>query len=486
MRKMIAVRVLTCASAVLIAASAFADLPERFANSVKYKDTGKKPATGRSGSASIMARALINKDGTADLDVTTGELDTGATPPGNINKVQLKMTAGSDTYTKNYNSLAGGGAFNLSIPGLTRGEAFQIQTNVSGIDPRRTDVVTVTETAKLRPDLAASDLQSPPKARINLPVNISAVVTERNRDVGAHATCSLLVDGTQADQAQGIWVDAAGSVSCAFSHSFSTAGTKHLKVAVTNVVPGDFDITNNTVEGDIEITNQNFNWYVAGAYDYDFTSRYTFDGTYEHRNDTQSGRTNGYWFYGAAGPIDFSKTLTATVADSTDGTQISNSSFSSQSGYRYTVGTVTYSCAWDWGNYHWFRVCGSSDSANPAAGNSWVEASRWAGDVTYHSDGWGYYYNWGSNYYTYNYDYHQVYGSPTRLGSTYEIAVNVTDGVRTYSADPTFPLRPVSWSYSYTYSGYYWWWYWYGSYGTYTATQQGSYKGVFGSTYFQQ
>ena len=60
--------------------------------SQKYRDAGAKPATGRSGTASLEIRALRGMDGKTDLEVTTGELEAGTTR-GVLDKVQVKLLA---------------------------------------------------------------------------------------------------------------------------------------------------------------------------------------------------------------------------------------------------------------------------------------------------------------------------------------------------------------------------------------------------------
>lgn len=129
--------------AVLLLSSevSFADLPRFYPNSQKYREMGAKPAIGRSGSASIQARALLDAAGMTEIEISTGQLDSDGAP-GNISKVQLKLS-GSGTWTRNFNNLRQGGYVNLFQSGLLRGQSLQIQTNVTGIDPRRTDVVTV-------------------------------------------------------------------------------------------------------------------------------------------------------------------------------------------------------------------------------------------------------------------------------------------------------------------------------------------------------
>ena len=452
---------------LLVSSAVFAAQPPLLPNSQKYKDAGLKPATGRSGSASITARALLGKDNSTDLEVTTGVLDTAAAPPGKIDKVQLKLTA-DQVYTQNFNNLSAGGKFELRMPGLARHEAFQVQTNVSGIDGRRTDVVTVTEVVKLRPDLAASDLQMPPRARVNVPTNISAIVRETNGDVGATGNCVLNVDGVEADRASGMWVDAAGTVTCLFTHAFSSVGAHRVQVAVNGVVPGDYDASNNSVAGDIQIVSPetNFDGYVAFAQDYSFEEWGSTRAPWFSDNWNRQGRYQQAYFYGTAGPIDFSR-ANASVTYSADGAAISSESYDLSQGSRWSDGTNSWGCYWGWANYQWLNACGymSSDGVT-TTGSTSVQASRYAGDVTYHSDGWGFYYDWwwgGYYYYTWNYSGHNVYGQLTP-GSTYRIDISLTDGERTFYAHPAIQMQPTVYNYtgdtSYCSPG--WWYYGYG------------------------
>ena len=49
-------------------------------NSEKYRDSGFRPATGSSGSATVSVRALLDKAGTTDVEVTTGTFDEASAP----------------------------------------------------------------------------------------------------------------------------------------------------------------------------------------------------------------------------------------------------------------------------------------------------------------------------------------------------------------------------------------------------------------------
>jgi len=210
-------------------------------NSQKYSDAGAKPVTGRSGSASLEARALVGKDGTARIEVSTGRLDAGP-GPGQIRKVQMKVlsTSGKNTPTQNFDG-SGNGTWSTSVAQLGTGAKVQLQATIGGIDGNRTDVVTVTVPVKRRPDVEVNAVTAPARALAGMPLNVVASVSERNGDIGAHADCMLSIDGALADQAQGIWIDAGQTVSCAFQARLNAVGSHKVSVYVTGVSPTDWD-----------------------------------------------------------------------------------------------------------------------------------------------------------------------------------------------------------------------------------------------------
>jgi len=78
-----------------------------------------------------------------------------------------------------------------------------------------------------------------------------------NGDARATTTCVLAIDGTNVDQANSVYVDAGGGVTCEFSHTFSTAGTHSIQVTAANPVRGDWDLSNNTAAASITISAAN-------------------------------------------------------------------------------------------------------------------------------------------------------------------------------------------------------------------------------------
>jgi hypothetical protein len=431
--------------------------PAFISNAIRYRDAGAHPSTGRSGGATLAARALLGKDGTTELEVAAGLAD-GATGTATLEKLQVKhMTPnGSLIRTLNDNAVTGGTRETLAYTGLERGGLVKVQANVRV--PARTGVVTVTETVHLRPDLRAR-LDAPAQAPAELPVNIFAVVSEGNGEVGARTDCVLYVDGAQADRAEGIWVDAGGVVTCAFAHTFTAAGMHTLRVEAANVDPGDFDPANNAAGGTLEV--------VAAVNDFIYHAR--VEDAFDHSVSTTAGTWEQgdppviFWDHTEETTWDIhyqDATITAwiptaislpvtriDVSGTTGGTRVHEASYTNVSGSE--VGWESPECAMRGtgaGSYL-VAVCtmGTADE-----GLTTVTYSRVAGDVTYHSKGeqqfWltredGY-------FYTYNYDDHWTSAPVPPFGPDYTFSVKLTDGARTWNAHVTLTLKPQTLPYT--------------------------------------
>lgn len=242
-------------AALVMSGLAAAEGPALRPSSERYSVKPGQKATGRAGSATLEVRAMVSKDATVLLEATTGTLDSPQAPPGYLSKLALKLFDGNAELVANreYNGLSGAGYRAYTFTDLTRGQPFQVQANIRGIDGARTDVVTVTGTAVLRPDLELSGIEAPGSVRRGADAVISAVIREANGDVGATGDCVLSVDGTEVDRAPGIWVDAGGAVSCAFTTQFSAAGKREVTVSVAGQVPADDDPTNNTLSAEVTV-----------------------------------------------------------------------------------------------------------------------------------------------------------------------------------------------------------------------------------------
>lgn len=463
--------------------------PQLISNTKKYRDTGLPSAKGRSGSATLTARALLGKDGQTGIEMTTGTLDDATPAPGRIIKAQLKPlnNNGEAVYARNYPGLSGGGHFAVTVGDLRRAQQLQVQANVTGIDPNRTDVVTVVETVKLRPDLSASNLVAPARAVANTNVSFTAVVRELNGDTGAKANVVLYADGREIDRADGIWVDANGTVSAAFTHTFTSEGVRQLEVKVERVTPGDYNPADNSVAGSIEIVPPTVKLtYSASVYDQGWDSLYTSDFEYNSRDETATiaeASSNTYrnvmhnqtvsfngWSYRSmlSYPVD------ASITELNDGVAVHSATFpglNADYSYNSTYGSYKYAAnslyRQDLTSGYYFQM-NSYSVSDPEQGykTDFTQVTYWriAGDVTYQSAGTyrSYYAYQGEvvydHAYSYNMDYSEKSGFFTPLGTQYgfNISISGADGVVMVAA-PNMTLESYSnttsdgscWDYTY-------------------------------------
>lgn len=227
---------------------------ERIPNSMRYRDLGARPSTGRSGSAALSSFAVIGRDGITRLEVHSASAASPGVPAGTLAKVQVKRYGVDQSLLATTNHKVGQSSAAFTLPGLVRGSRVQVQANIRDIDRARTDVVTVIDTVRLRPDLAVTNLALPAELVAGVPTNITAVVRELNGDLGITTDCVLLVDGVEADRARRIWVDAGDAVTCAFTHVFTTGGNHAAVVRVEGSVPSDDDTSNDAVSGATHVT----------------------------------------------------------------------------------------------------------------------------------------------------------------------------------------------------------------------------------------
>jgi hypothetical protein len=428
----------TCLTAAVLLSSTLFASPTLVHNSTKYRDSGIPNATGRSGTATITAQALLNRDGSTDLELTTG--DTGS-----IARVQLKLETG----TRNYDGTAGN-TFSLHLDDpLARHSVVQVQSNVRGIDGHRTDVVTVDETVKLRPDLVAAALDAPPRAFAGVPLTITGIAGERNGDTGARADCVLRVDGVEADRATGIWVDAGDSVTCQFEHTFEAAGDRLVELRLEGVAPGDWNDANNAVTQVLTVVAPSAmpEWLANGIEE--TWQRYRkVDSPFEHSETRDTGFRTASRFYGYVkqSAVDFDS-LVLDYHEVSGGTVFVDAPGMTPFD-EFTRGWQR--CKEYQGDGSRFTLCSPGFPKNfpfdegPTDLIS-IEGSRHSSDITYLSSGTslsrghpvprGQWYSW-------NGDYTQFEGKQDHYGPSIEMTVRVRDGVNAVEARPSVVLVP--------------------------------------------
>lgn len=420
-------------------------------NAVKYRDNGGKPATGRSGSAGLEAFALLGKEGRTDLEYRSTADPVQWWVRGIITRAQIKAldADGAVMFTINQNDLDAHGKF-TEFGSLTRGQSLQVQANITGSDPHRTDVVTVTERIKLRPDLSVR-LEMAPEVPAAEWVPVTATVAELNGDVGASAGCRLRVDGSVVDWAWGVWVDAGDAVSCAFTHAFSP-GTHQVQVEVISVEPADWDVANNhsevvqveAVGGPTEFRYHAF----ASASRYHWKTR---DESRWHNPLTQR-RGESFWEFGTDEDTEYASMdasidravageVSIEVSQSTDGRVLHADAWTE----------TLQDCTWRASGGTSFYLCSYAGSW----ANTWFSYVRNVGSVTYHSA--AYAREWdeltGEDIYFYheNSTWGWQEGTLAGLGDEYAFRVHITNGDVVLTAESEFPLNqgaPYSYSYS--------------------------------------
>ena len=453
-------------------------------SSKHYRESGVGNATGRSGSAHMTARALLSKDGGATVEVTTGTLDSSSTPPGSFRKVQFKAlsASGNPLSVQNLFPPTASGYYSFGSSSLHRAQQIQLQGNIDGIDGNRTDVVTIVETVKVRPDLAVENLSFPSSAFANQAVNISANVVEMNADAGATTTCVLAIDGNSVDQVSNVYVDAAGSVSCAFVYTFTSAGGHTIQVTAANVIPADWDTSNNSNSGTIDITNPNTaeqslasfkdnnggfpviatntskEWYLGTLLE-DVSNTFGNTGREQDSNTLFkstgcAGSTNAIaWQFPVT--VNYTETMDGTpVYSFTDGIPGSSVSFpvnnaplcgGVEASERMEVGSDSASDHWNFlQSYEFYDGAGNLLSSTQI-----FQSERFAGDVTYFSHKFQCFY-WSApskacigaaDYYTLNTAGQQVYGTIVPVGSTWVPTVATVDAAgNTFSGSISVPL----------------------------------------------
>jgi hypothetical protein len=439
-----------------------------YSNSTKYSDKGHKATNQKGIYFQISAIALLDKQGVTHLAVTTGNFEDPASNVGIISKVQVKAISPDNKliFNRMESGLTGGPRFNKDYTGLARNTRLELTVTVRDAPGVKVDQFAVTTLVKLQPDVAVSQVDAPPDATINTPVNIATTITEMNGDLGARTDCVLIVDGIETDRARGIWVDVSSAVSCAFTHSFAETGERELEVRASNVLPTDYDYSNNNTAkmrmhvnappGQVELS------YTASASQLidDVTmhtsSWYTSADQSVHSEATSLSQTltkqQSALLYATLPKL---VTFPITRLEVTQGTggqilhngvydNVASSSSDESSGQRQVCATADAPSAT--GVVSWYVCTIEALPGSTTQPQTAVQYARYAGQVTYHSESYSLYWDnisgesvWSDNSTSYAGDETWI-----PFGSSYDFTLSITDGSSVYSAAPSITLVPES------------------------------------------
>jgi hypothetical protein len=397
-------------------------------------------------------QALLSRDGTTEVELSTGRLDEPwYYTPGMITHVQSRATSpdGKHMFTHTNNQISAVGRATLAVPGLARGALLQVQANVKGVDPNRTDVVTVTDTVLRRPNLAVAAVSAPSRARAGSTINVSATIRETNGDVGNWGACSLFADGEHVDWVHWVWVDAGDAVTCAFAHRLQRSGPVKLEVRIfpdaglRDDVPED-NVGVATVES--VVTNEMF--YSVSVSDFAFRDSTSI------RSLWRSGLSGGEWIsrslqetrtqevrLSASIPKLLSlDPLRLEVAEMTGGATIAASTHALVPSWVGQDGSFC-SSAYDPVTVAYVYMCSHSNYFGSAFTN--IAYERYAGRAVYHS--YQYSRTWDGTTdgeYVYTNNGASRYGlDPVPLfGDEFAMRVRLHNGDEVFTADPAFPL----------------------------------------------
>lgn len=430
-----------------------ASRPTLIPNTVRYRDTGGQPATGRSGSAVLRAYALLAKDGVTELQLNTYPVNPGPDPWSPVMKhVQIKgLDVDSSVmfvqHLRDLDELN----WKATLGGLSRGQSLRVQANVTDLDPHRTDVVTVTERVKLRPDLSVQ-LEVPAQVAPGQPVPINAIIRELNGDVGNYGDCVLLVNGSVADWGYMFWVDAGDAVTCAFTYTFPH-GTHDVQARITQVYRPDWDESNNASEVVRVQTVGGPTNFAYSAAAYSIKSRYSSRQTSQWHNPTSQRLGESEWEavnerdteYASIGGFiqrGFTGPFSVELSQSTGGRVVHADAWTEPG----------EGCTWRWGGTADVFLCSYGSGGYPVTQFNYT---RNAGTVTYHSRNfareWDEFTGEETYYYHFNVEQEQDFGPLAGMRDDYAFSVKVTDGNVVLTADSRFRLRHSAWSSNFSY-----------------------------------
>jgi len=279
----------------------------------------------------------------------------------------------------------------------------------------------------------------------------------------------LTIDGNVVDQMKNVYVDAAGSVSCAFVYTFNATGNHTIQVTAANVVPGDWDTSNNSSSGTIDITNpitaeQGFASFQDNNGGFPYIRTSTFEewllgsviendsSTFGKSGHTQLSNTtfSSSGCTGSTNAVPWQFPVNVTYTENMDGAPVYSFTDTGITGntvlypgYNFPmcsgmVASRNLQYGSDYASDHWNYL--SSYQYYDSAGNllfseQSVQSQRYAGDVTYFSYGYQCYYlnspsgtcDNPSDYYVWNTPSQNVYGTIVPVGSTWVPTVSTQD-----------------------------------------------------------
>lgn len=417
-----------------------ASAQSHFPNSIKYKDSGVQAAKGHSASASIEARALLNSNGTTDVEVTTGSFEGGAAN-GTISKVKVWIPTAGDEVPENFNHLDADGTFSGSITGVIPTDRVRIDAHVTGASVPGTEVVAASATVARRPDLEVFAVSGPGIAVTGTLTSVRGYIRELNGDIGARTNVKLLIDGQEVDRAENVWVNAGGQVAVTFATVLQIGAGRHDFTVVAEAVrPGDWDLTNNTRTANQEVFNELDEFYSWNAsateQQFDFYSYLKRPWTETTRDE--HGVTQSFSFRGVIRAAVNLGSITASASGQSDGSPLFDISATEFSAFTTPIGD---SCRMSWSSGLEVIACYSPENTVVT-----VQFSSGVADAVYRSYGWAtkqHPFAPEEPMFTWN-TIREEHTLQSRFGSSVALRYTVNDGTNEWTSEPFIPTLSTS------------------------------------------
>jgi hypothetical protein len=202
----------------------------------------------------MQLKALTGPGG-ADLTVAlVVDERSKCTVPDTLKKIQLKTFEADGTLasTRNVTDVpaSGGIAKDIDLGRVPRDRRIDVAVLLQTEAAERTFVVHGTTTTLLRPDLVVREI-TPQQALAGRPFTLTAVIAERNGDVGASADVLL---STVPGSTRHIDVPRGGSTTVSFALTYGSPTPVELTLSIAGAAPTETDATNNDRTAVIEVT----------------------------------------------------------------------------------------------------------------------------------------------------------------------------------------------------------------------------------------
>lgn len=238
----------------------------------------------------LTATALQNAAGVTELVIEVNGLRPGYSAPSVAEQVILKSfnVAGRLVWNRTIKSVP----LTLISPTISRGyleladlehqQPLSIQVQVKNSKTGAAEILKAEARVLYRPDLQVAALQAPAHAKTRQTVNLTAVISEKQGDVGGDCTVYLMNGTTIIDRAEGVKIPRGGSATVLFSAHFPEPGSQRLHVAIGTVSPGDFEVGNNSSpEVEIQVSAVPLQ---AAQYDLSYNSQ-RYEVSFEERSE---------------------------------------------------------------------------------------------------------------------------------------------------------------------------------------------------------